>query len=181
MKVFLKKDKKIATKRNQSKKSGSASASARAERDGSYQRNPSVDGSAIHQRGFTIMEIVVATTIFALVTVSMTTLFNYTLKINRRAEAIRQATQGMRDFTETMVKEVRNGQIDYGVLNGATTYASGSGNCNSITPIGAPYPNTNGASTYNFIDNRLGIVDTEGNRECFFLGDKTGAYVGSGT
>lgn len=132
--------------------------------------------------GFTIMEIVVATTIFAIVTVGMTTLFTYTLKINRRAEALRQATQGMRDFVEGIVKEVRNGQIDYGVIDpgGSTVVSSALGQCD-IKPAGSSYnASTNGGDSYTATDNRLAILDTDGNRECFYLGDANGTWVGSG-
>ena len=59
--------------------------------------------------GFTLMEIVVATTLFAIVFSSLLGLFNYILKINRKSEALRQASQGARDFVEYLVKEIRNG------------------------------------------------------------------------
>jgi prepilin-type N-terminal cleavage/methylation domain-containing protein len=65
------------------------------------------------QQGFTLTEVVVATAIFATVLTIMLTLFNYTLKINRRTEALRQASQSMRNFVEFLVREVRNGTIDY--------------------------------------------------------------------
>jgi prepilin-type N-terminal cleavage/methylation domain-containing protein len=65
------------------------------------------------QQGFTLMEIVVSTTIFAVVLTMTLAIFNYALKINRRTEALRQTTQGMRNFTEFLVKEIRNGKIEY--------------------------------------------------------------------
>lgn len=132
-------------------------------------------------RGFTLMEIVVATTIFAFVVVALTTLFNYTLRMNRRSEAIRQASQGMRDFIETIVKEVRNGQVDFGVVNGQTVVSSGLTQCD-IRPFGSTYnAATNGKYSYRAIDNRLGIIDVDGNRKCFYLGDAAGNWVGSAT
>jgi type II secretory pathway pseudopilin PulG len=120
---------------------------------------------------FTIMEILVATTLFAFTSVALTTLFNYTLKINRRAEALRQATQGTLDFVGLLAKEVRNGQIDYGLTDpGGTSEAP-----NSV----CPQPSGSGASSYTVPDNRLGIVDTNGNRWCFYLSsDSQGDYVG---
>lgn len=104
----------------------------------------------VHQRknqsGFTLMEIVISTTIFATVLTLMLSLFNYTLKINRRTEALRQVTQGMRNFTEYLVKEVRNGQIDY---SDAIAQCSG----NYISPTGY--------TTF------LKIVNVSGENECF--------------
>jgi prepilin-type N-terminal cleavage/methylation domain-containing protein len=70
--------------------------------------------------GFTLMEIVVSTTIFAIVAAAMMSLFNYVLKINRRSEALRQSAQGLRNFVEILAKDIRNGQIDYFVINGTT-------------------------------------------------------------
>lgn len=101
---------------------------------------------AKNQSGFTLMEIVVSTTIFATVLTLMLSLFNYTLKINRRTEALRQVTQGMRNFTEYIVKEVRNGQIDY---TDAITQCSG----NYISPTGY--------TTF------LKLVNASGENECF--------------
>lgn len=97
--------------------------------------------------GFTLMEIVIATTIFAVVLTGILSLFNATLRINRRTEALRQVTQGMRNFTEFMVKEVRNGQIDY------------SGN---LAQCPSGYSSAEGYTTY------LGVVNALGERECFF-------------
>ncbi len=139
--------------------------------------------------GFTLMEILVATTVFAFTVVALTSLLNYTLKINRRAEALRQATQGMRNFAEFLVKEIRNGQIDYSVSNGLVK-----------SPIGvcpSPYPRVVGGITVNNVggaynngvpiygkigpnynvDNSLGIITPEGDRECIYYADNTGALV----
>lgn len=105
-------------------------------------------------RGFTLIEIIVSTTIFAVVLTLMLTLFNYTLKINRRAEALRQATQGARNFTEFLIKEIRNGRIDYGP-----------------PPAGLP-PVAPCATTYNNSfqgDDRLGLVNLDNEQECIYL------------
>lgn len=129
--------------------------------------------SALNPRnGFTLIEVVVATTIFAVVATAMMALFNYTLKINRRAEAVRQATQGIRNFTEFVVKIVRNGQIDYAVkpdLSGPNTQV---GQC--------PVPTVLGSDTYGQKENRLGLFTPENERWCLFLGDANGIYVNPG-
>ena len=100
------------------------------------------------QTGFTLMEVVVATTIFATVLTLMLVLFDYTLKINRRVEALRQVTQATRNFTEFLVREVRNGSIDY----------SG-----SIDPHCSISYSNGSDSTF------LAIVNRLGDRECFYL------------
>jgi prepilin-type N-terminal cleavage/methylation domain-containing protein len=128
------------------------------------------------EKGFTLMEIVVATTIFVVVVSAMMALFNYTLKINRRSEALRQATQGMRSFVEFLVKEVRNGQIDYYVDGGLNRAGVGSGVCNppNNAVVGSP---ATGDKTYAFKDNKLGIITTDGLQECFYFGKDDNSYV----
>ncbi len=135
------------------------------------------------------MEIVVATTIFAIVAAAMMSLFNYTLKINRKTEALRQASQGMRNLVEFIVKEVRNGQIDYSVINGTViaplqpwtaanspcpVSSSGVGNANSNTAT--IYGRSNVGLTGK-ADNALGIITTDDDRECIYLADKNGNPV----
>lgn len=66
-----------------------------------------------HQVGFTLIEIIVSTAIFVTVVSAMLVLFNYTLQINRRVQALREVVQGTRNFTETITREIRNGRIDY--------------------------------------------------------------------
>ena len=116
--------------------------------------------------GFTLMDIVVSTTILVVVFMALLTLFNYTLKINRRSEALRQASQGMRNFVEFLVKEIRNGQIDYGFIDPG-------GQFNSNPPSPCPKVSA-GLSSYQSKENRLGIVGIDGTEECFFYGDVNG-------
>jgi prepilin-type N-terminal cleavage/methylation domain-containing protein len=126
--------------------------------------------------GFTIMEIVVATAIFAVVVSSMMALLDYTLRLNRRAEALRQSTQGMRNFVEFLVKEIRNGQIDYSVNSSHDGIEAPIGPC--------PSPGTLGSNTYTSASgktNRLGVINLDGERECFYLGNASGAAVAVST
>lgn len=131
-------------------------------------------------KGFTIMEIVVATTVFTIVVSGLLALFNETLKINRQSEALRQVTQGMRSFVEFLVKEVRNGQINYFVINGQFP--------SSVAPIGPctappndytpPNPPTFIGDTYSSKENKLGIINSEGIEECIYYGDSSGNALG---
>ncbi len=126
--------------------------------------------------GFTLMEIMVATVIFAMVTVSLLSLFNYVLKINRRSEALRQASQGMRSFMEFLVKEVRNGQIDYYASGGVYTNGVGTGPCVPPISAGSAVPSP-GPSTYYFKENKLGIINTDNVQECFYYAKNDNTYV----
>ncbi len=67
----------------------------------------------LNQSGFTLMEIVIATAIFATVVASILGLFNKVLQINRKVQATRQVAQASRNFTEILSREIRNGRIDY--------------------------------------------------------------------
>lgn len=109
------------------------------------------------QHGFTIVEIVVSTAIFASTLTLMLVLFTYTLKINRKIEALRQVSQATRNFTEFLAREVRNGSIDY-------TGTVDSANC-------PPSYNLAANNTY------LAIANRGGDRECFYLVNNSG--VGS--
>ncbi len=131
--------------------------------------------------GFTLMEIIVATLLFAMGTAAMTSMFNYTLKINRRAQALRLASQGMRNFVEFLTKEIRNGQIDYSVAGDKVAAPVGPCPFNSSSGIGSSNANT--ANIYGKTDsvrnadNALGIITSEGDRECIYLADSAGTYV----
>ncbi len=96
-----------------------------------------------------MMEVVVATAIFAGTVTLMLNLFNYTLQINRRVQAMRQVAQGTRNFTETIAREIRNGRIDYDVDNMDS-------NCDP-----ANYSSPNNTS--------LGLLSYSGEHVCFYL------------
>lgn len=79
------------------------------------------------QSGFTLVEIIVSTAIFAIVIASVLALFNYVLRINSRVQATRQVSQGARIFAEVLSREIRNGRISYdqtGTCNPAANYSS---------------------------------------------------------
>ena len=99
------------------------------------------------QSGFTLMEIVVATLIFATTLTLMLSLFVYTLRVNRRVESLRQVSQGTRNFMEFFIKEVRNGQIDYHSVEPACSAAKYSGSQNQA----------------------IAIINSTGEKDCFYL------------
>lgn len=66
------------------------------------------------EQGFTLVEIIVATAIFITTVAAVLVLFNFVLRINREVQVTRQATQGVRNFTEILAREIRNGRIYYG-------------------------------------------------------------------
>ncbi|QQS22786.1 type II secretion system protein [bacterium] len=102
----------------------------------------------IHKKqfGFTLVEIIVATGIFAMVISAVLVLFNYVLRINREVQAKRQVSQAARNFTEVLSREIRNGRVDY----------NGSGNC--------------AASNYaNNANQSLAIITYTGDRLCFYF------------
>jgi len=132
------------------------------------------------QVGFTLMEILVSSVLFVIISGSLLSLFNYVLKINRRTEVLRQASQGVRNFMEFLVKEIRNGQVDYYVANGDTYIGAVN---NSVTsacvPPGTPGGAADADPTYTSRDNKLGILNSENIQECFYYGDSNGVYVNS--
>lgn len=135
-----------------------------------------VDPREDRRRGFTLVEIIVATTIFAVVVAALMALFNYTLKINRRAEALRQATQGMRNFVEFLVKEVRNGDIDYGIIGGTQktlAWQPPLGPCNVSIDGGGNVSNTYTSGTLGKT-NWLGIITTDNEEACVYFADYQG-------
>jgi prepilin-type N-terminal cleavage/methylation domain-containing protein len=103
-----------------------------------------------YQAGFTLMEIIVSTALFAIVMSALLVLFNNTLQINRRVQSVRQVSQGTRNFTEMIAREIRNGQIDY----------ESSTNCNT--------------DSYQYENNQsLAIINSVGERLCFYLDGST--------
>ena len=140
-----------------------------------FQNKNHTQRSVNRNAGFTLMEIVVSATLFAVVSVALLSLFNYTLKINRQADALRQAAQGTRDFVEYVVKEVRNGQINY-LTVGGLSQASAIGPCTPPSFSGVP-TYTSVGSTYGNMDNKIAITTDNGQQECMYYGDSSGNYA----
>ena len=109
------------------------------------------------QQGFTLIEALVATFLFAIVMASVTDVYLSTVKVNRRTDTIRTASESARFIVESMTKEIRNGQIDY------------------FTAI-SPCSNVPASPAYS-----LAILSSENDRICFFVGNNNGQLSSSGT
>lgn len=105
--------------------------------------------------GFTLIEVLVSTAIFVTVVSAMLAMFNYTLQINRRVQALREVAQGTRTFAETITREIRNGRIDY------SSWAS---ECS--------------ASNYEKeLNQSLAIISKSGEKLCFYFNEKDQMYL----
>jgi prepilin-type N-terminal cleavage/methylation domain-containing protein len=103
------------------------------------------------QDGFTLMEILISTVIFASTVTLMLGLFTSALRINRRVESLRQVAQGTRNFTETLTREIRNGRVNYGGM-------------------GSSCPSGN----YQYDNNQTLVITTYAEEKlCFFLNTTT--------
>ena len=109
--------------------------------------------------GFTLIEAIVSASLFAVVMVTLTGVYTYTLKLNRKSDALRTASDTARFISDSLSKEIRNGQIDY-------------------SPESAVCSNT---PPYNIPDARIAILDVSGNHECYYLGDLTQGFDTLGT
>ena len=90
------------------------------------------------QSGFTLVELIVAMSIFVTTILVVLNVYSNILKLNRRAESYRQANQTMRNFMEALVKDIRNSKIDYDDYSEQTEnvlreyWDNGSGPCANI-------------------------------------------------
>lgn len=81
--------------------------------------------SIIHdKRGFTLIEAVVATAVFAFVVSSIIAVYLSTFRIDRKTRAQRAVTQNARFITEFLAKEVQNGMINYASYPGGIVPAN---------------------------------------------------------
>src|SRR4051812_46096945 len=74
--------------------------------------------------GFTLIEAVVATSVFAFLVSSIVGVYISAIQIDRKTRAQRAVVQNARYITEFMAKEVRNGKIDYSGANTCTNSAT---------------------------------------------------------
>ncbi len=117
-----------------------------------------VSSRTAKQRGFTLIESVVATSLFVVAMVSIIGVYLSTVKINRRTDLIRTASENSRFIAEFLSKEIRNGQINYtGPANSPCT----------LPPFTSP--------SYTF-----SMINVDGDRLCFFLGTDAGLVSATG-
>ena len=64
------------------------------------------------QKGFTLIELLLLRTVCTFVT-SLMGIYTFAIRLSRREDAIRTATENVRFLSEFLTKEIRNGQIDY--------------------------------------------------------------------
>lgn len=69
--------------------------------------------SSTNQKGFTLIEAIVSTTVFAFLVSSVLGVYIATTRLDARTRAQRAVTQNARYILEYMAKEVRNGTISY--------------------------------------------------------------------
>ncbi len=70
--------------------------------------------------GFTLIEAIVATSVFAFVVSSIIGVYISALQIDRKTRAQREVTQNARYIMDFLAKEVRNGEINYATYPGQT-------------------------------------------------------------
>lgn len=73
------------------------------------------------QKGFTIIEAVVATSVFAFVVASALGVYMAVLQLDSKTRAERAVQQNARFIMDYIAKEIRNGVIDYGGTNDIDT------------------------------------------------------------
>ncbi|MDP4000634.1 MAG: prepilin-type N-terminal cleavage/methylation domain-containing protein [bacterium] len=74
--------------------------------------------------GFTLIEAVVATAVFAFVVSSILGVYMATLQIDGKTKAQREVTRNSRFIMEFLAKEVRNGTINYSAYSGGDASTS---------------------------------------------------------
>ncbi len=77
------------------------------------------------QKGFTLIEAVVATSVFAFVISSILGVYVATLQLDRKTRAQRAVAQNGRFIMEFLAKEVRNGTISYASFPGSAVAGTG--------------------------------------------------------
>lgn len=70
------------------------------------------------QKGFTLIEAIIATSVFAFVVSSILGVYVSTIQLDRKTRAQRAVAQNARFIMEFLAKEVRNGTINYASFTG---------------------------------------------------------------
>ncbi len=126
---------------------------------------PGLQRQPRRQHGFTLIEALVATFLFAIAVSAILGVYNSVLQLNGRTGAIRSASENARFLNEFLSKELRNGRL---------TTARSAQTAPGTLPLTNP-------------SNRLAIINVDGDHECFFIGlpggpsGATWTGLGSGT
>ena len=73
-----------------------------------------------YSKGFTLVEALVATSVFAFVVSSIVGIYISTIQLDRKTRGERAVAENARFIMEFLAKEVRNGRIDYASYPGQT-------------------------------------------------------------
>jgi len=111
-----------------------------------------------NEKGFTLIEAIVAAAIFATAVVSIVDVYTSTVRLNRKTDGQRKASENARYITEYLSKEIRNGQVDY------------------FGPTVSPC-----TTNFAYSARTLGLVNTDNVHLCFYMGDDAGLVSSSGT
>ncbi|MDD2487601.1 MAG: type II secretion system protein [Candidatus Gracilibacteria bacterium] len=111
--------------------------------------------------GFTLVELVVATTILSIIMLSIFSIYFNIVDTNKKLELARVLQENSRNITENIAKDIREKGIDYGFYTSLTEELNYSGSGNTILAIKGP-------QFYCLMDSsNVCKSDCEGNRECF--------------
>lgn len=77
-----------------------------------------------YQKGFTLIEALVATSLFAFVVSSILGVYVSTLRLDSKTRSQRAVSQNTRFIMEFLSKEIRNGYINYGAYPGQRTFTT---------------------------------------------------------
>lgn len=109
------------------------------------------------QKGFTLMEAVVAAALFGSLMVIIIGVYLFAFRINTRTDLVRSADENARFILEFMSKEIKNGKIIY--------TADGPAPCNQA------YSDSSVRDYY------IVIKNIDGDNECFYSGNSDGASI----
>lgn len=124
---------------------------------------------AKREKGFTIIELLVSISIFAVVVTIGLALFSQVLRIQRRVETLRRLNQALRNTSEFMVKEVRNSKIHYGIEGGTALTADFPSNCPQ-PPQSGGVPSGGATYVWNNVNRNQGIalLNASDELECIY-------------
>lgn len=78
-----------------------------------------VSSFKFHEKGFTLIEAVVAVSVFAVATTSIVGVYLAVQRLTAQSAALQAVQQNGRFITEDLTKTIRNGQIDYARYGGS--------------------------------------------------------------